>query len=420
MIDKHLIDKQQKKALEYLLDSYENSKTFRGDNRINQSFSVSIGKLFPRYCDDAEYDFFCMINDAMNDLKSLGLIKTEYEKNGVLKKIILNPEQLGLCYELLDRLPRRKEQEQLAHIWQDVCPRDDAAIWDDGKLAPLMKYIDAQRIRVQKNQNVEYFHQNLKEYRDLILAVKAVLENQEEQYIRNFSIQLFHDSKRMEQLQNAASALLFQYGEYQEKDTVLEECGIVKTPTYVTMKGNGKVRLGGQMIDLSLLLGDIALSTESLKSLETVTVLGERVVTVENLTSFHDYPLGDDFVIYLGGFHNQVKRNFLTELYQQNTEIEYCHFGDIDAGGFCIYEHLKRKTGIPFHMLYMDASTLRKYASETKPLTGNDRKRLLQLKEGLEKRTQDGDVGENYVDVIEYMLEGNCKLEQEAVNVHKE
>lgn len=71
-------------------------------------------------------------------------------------------------------------------------------------------------------------------------------------------------------------------------------------------------------------------------------------------------------------------------------------------------------------MLYMDASTLRKYASETKPLTGNDRKRLLQLKEGLEKRTQDGDVGENYVDVIEYMLEGNCKLEQEAVNVHKE
>ena len=74
------------------------------------------------------------------------------------------------------------------------------------------------------------------------------------------------------------------------------------------MSGNGSIKIGRksssdeQKIDLSIIEGDIALSTESVKSLKDVTVMGKRVVTVENLTSFHDYPAKDDFVVYLGGF----------------------------------------------------------------------------------------------------------------------
>lgn len=48
----------QKKVLNKLLDSYEKSKTFQGENKVNQSFIVEISKLFPRYNDDAEYEFF--------------------------------------------------------------------------------------------------------------------------------------------------------------------------------------------------------------------------------------------------------------------------------------------------------------------------------------------------------------------------
>ena len=75
------------------------------------------------------------------------------------------------------------------------------------------------------------------------------------------------------------------------------------------MSGNGSIKIGGksssdeQKIDLSIIEGDIALSTESVKSLKDVIVMGKRVVTVENLTSFHDYSVEDDFVVYLGGFH---------------------------------------------------------------------------------------------------------------------
>ena len=254
------------------------------------------------------------------------------------------------------------------------------------------------------------------------MAVKAVLENQEEVFIRSLSMQLFHDSKRMEQLKHKAEALLYQYGAYQERDFVLEECGIVHTPTYVMMKGNGSIRIGRkgktgsdeQEINLSLMEGDIALSTQSLKSLKAVTVMGKRVVTVENLTSFHDYSTEDDFVVYLGGFHNKVKRDFLLYLYQQNPEKEYRHFGDIDAGGFYILEHLKKATGISFRSLYMDTKTLERYRGDRKPLTENDRKRLLRLKEELTERMKHEET-EDYRGVISYMLDENCKLEQEAV-----
>lgn len=416
-----MMDELQRKVLEHLLDSYERSKTFQGENQVSQNFMVNIGKLFPRYHDDAEYDFFCQVNEAMEELSRLSLVRLEYERKGILKKVCLNPDRLNICYELLGRTPRKREQQELLKVWEELLPDEDSSSREESaesgreRLLPLQRYLAAQRARLEKNQNVEYYAHDLKEYRELLLAARAVLENREEVFVRNLSMQLFHDSKRMEQLAPRLEALLYQYGEFQEKGAVLEECGIVHTPTYVMIKGNGELTLGGQKLALSLLKGDIALSTETVRSLTDVTVLGKRVVTVENLTSFHDYPAGQDLVIYLGGFHNKVKRDFLICLYRQNPDKEYRHFGDIDAGGFYILEHLKRKTGIAFRSLHMDVATLQRYEADLRFLTGNDRKRLQQLREALQEQKRQGECLEDYGEVIDYMLRHSCKLEQEAV-----
>ena len=53
------IEKIKQKTLHKLLDQYEKSKTFTGNNQVNQSFSKRVGELFPKYVDDSEYDFFC-------------------------------------------------------------------------------------------------------------------------------------------------------------------------------------------------------------------------------------------------------------------------------------------------------------------------------------------------------------------------
>ena len=81
------------------------------------------------------------------------------------------------------------------------------------------------------------------------------------------------------------------------------------------------------------------------------------------------------------------------------------HFGDIDAGGFYILEHLKTKTGIPFQPYRMNAETLKKYKKQAVPLTEHDRKRLQKLRQN-----------PVYSETIRYMLENNIKLEQEHIN----
>ena len=277
---------------------------------------------------------------------------------------------------------------------------------------PLEAYAQSQLERIAQNKNVEYYDESdaeFQDFADLLLLARSALDHEEEVFVRDFSMRLFGDSKRVEQLRPKVQGLLFQYGNFDERETVLAECGVIATPTYVSVKGNLRLTLGAQQLDLSALCGDISFSTATLSDITSVRVMGRRVVTVENLTSFHDYQAGEDTVIYLGGFHNAVKRRFLEQLYRENPAAEYCHFGDLDAGGFYILSHLRRKTKIPFRPLYMDAETLKKYRQFTKPLSTNDRKRLQLLLEMPEFSGTDGDV-------IRYMLEHDCKLEQEAVS----
>lgn len=126
-------------------------------------------------------------------------------------------------------------------------------------------------------------------------------------------------------------------------------------------------------------------------------------MTIENLTSFHDVFLKDTFYIFTNGFHNHAIEAFLKCLYDFLGEsVHYFHFGDIDAGGFHIYESLIKKTQIPFQMYKMNIEMLKKYKDYTKPLTQNDRKRLLSFKE-------------NQNELIDYMLKNNVKLEQEII-----
>lgn len=406
----------QKKVLQSLLDTYEKSKTFMETNKVNQSFGISVAKIFPRYKDDAEYDFFCDVNESLQELERLSLVHL-LKRNGVIQKAVLNPERLDECYKTLGRIPRKEEQAAIVKIWDEIISENQ---FGKENLQPLWEYLRAQRDRIKNNKNVEFYEHDENDYRDLLKLTAAALSNEQEVFIRTLSIRLFADSKRLESLAPRMETLLFRYGEYEEKESVLEECGIVKTPTYVMIKGNARICLGAQEIDLSEIEGDLALSTATIKGLKWVEVLGERVVTIENLTSFHEYISGEDFVVYLGGFHNKVKREFLRFLFEQNPEKEYRHFGDIDAGGFYILEHLKRKTGIPFRSLFMDTKVLQTHGGSTVPLTPNDRKRLQALYDELQQKAAEGKPMEDYRDTLAFMLEKDCKLEQETVNVSHE
>ena len=404
--------KIQSKILNTLIDQYERSKTFSGENKVRQSFSVVVSKLFPKYSDSAEYDFYVTLNEDILSLEKKDFVSVVREKSGKIKTVSLNAsdEVLSAIYAFINRTPRKERQSELLALIEKYTesPSDSESVEE----SPLQKFLAEQKTRIAQNKNAEHFMdtaEGLVDFSDILKGVQAVLSNEEEIFIRDFSVRVYGDSKRFEKLQSAILSILTKYGDFDERENVLAEYGIVKTPTYVCVKGNGEITLGSQKINLSALHGDIAFSTQSLKEIADIEVFGARVVTIENLTSFHDYKNTDDFVIYLGGFHNSVKRDFIRRVYEQNQQKEYFHFGDIDAGGFYILNHLKKRTGIPFQPMMMDIAALQKYSAQIKPLTQEDKLRL--------KRMCGQKEFAEFCDILQYMLFNNCKLEQENVIV---
>ena len=155
-------------------------------------------------------------------------------------------------------------------------------------------------------------------------------------------------------------------------------------------------------MDAAGLDGGVGISTTDVKKIVSVKIQDEKIVTIENLTSFFSFSEPNVCAVYLGGFCNHLRREFLMKVYGAEPAKEYFHYGDIDAGGFYIFEHLRAKTGIPFRTLWMDIDTLRRYRPYWKELTKNDVSRLQKIKSPI------------FQEVIAFMLKENCKLEQEA------
>lgn len=385
------------KVLNELLDLYEKSKTFLGENKNHQTFKVTVSKLFPKYEDDSEFELYKEINQNLDSLQKRGLITIKAERSGKISSVFLEENAIEQVYEYIKRTPKADRNNQLTELWENYNNLPDDLF------SPLLEYIKEQKIRISTNKAVQFFDENFVDYEDLLNAVKAVLSNQNEIFIRELSVKLFNNSKRLEAIENPVRSLLYKYGEYDDKETVLEEHNIIKTPTYVMVKGKGILHCG-ETIDLSKIKGDIGLSTETLKDLFSVELNGANVITIENLTNFHKYQSNNELVIYLGGFHNSIKRDFIKLVEKCNPRAAFKHFGDIDAGGFYILEHLKKKTGINFLSHNMDITTLEKNKDHWMKLTENDKNRLLSINE---KTTC-------YKDSIDYMLKNNCKLEQES------
>lgn len=387
--------KYEKQILNVLLDKYEKSKSFMGTNRVNQHFTQKISQLFPRYEDVSEYDLFCTVNESITALESQRFVRAKKQKNGVVQCVVLNMDLLESIYKYLGRIPKIDIVSDLKKL---LC-----LYKDENNI--LSEYCNHQIKRIEANKAVELFDGDLVTYESLLKTVSKITDVKSETFERDFSIQVLGDSKAFEKIRSKVISLLYEYGDFPEKETLLADLNIIKNPGHVYFKGKGKITVCGQTIDFSEMNGDLAISSDMLKSIDNITILGKTVITIENLTTFNAFRCGDSFAIYLGGYHNSSRRNFIKRVYKQNPDKKYLHFGDIDAGGFYILQHLRNRTGIAFESYCMDLQTLKDNLQYAKKLTENDRKRLSAL--------TDTEFGET----IKFMLENNCKLEQEAMDL---
>lgn len=388
-----MIKKYELIILNQLLDKYEKSKTFRGDNRVQQKFTVKVDAIFPDYKEHSNIEGFEMINQAVEQLVRENIVRAKFNKAKVCSQVTLNQSSLDGAYKKAARTSKKATNEDIINVLEKY--RDENDI--------LNSFVEKQLQRIKNNNPVHFYNKDIGDFHNVLMAVDEILKVEEETYERDFSVRVFKDSKAFEKIRPKVVNLLFEYGDFPEKDQVLETLNIVKNPTHVHFKGAGYMVLSGQTIDFSSFKSDIALSSSLLEDVESIKITGKTVMTIENLTSFHSAKKEGVFIVYLGGFHNKVRREFIKKIYKDNPDISFCHFGDVDAGGFYILQHLKNKTGIDFKPYKMDIQTLKEYSDFWKPLSENDGRRLSNLLES------------EFGETVKYMIENNCKLEQEAV-----
>ena len=401
----------EERILQTLLDSYERSRLSRGENEVavHNAFPIT-PKTMPIYFDENSLAYE-EIHGTAGHLEEMGYTCSVWKggkKNHILQKIVLCDEKVDEIYRHLGRVPEKQMQQAQLAVLQELKTECSTPVARNF-ICWLMK-------RLEQGKTVkEYLNLDDTEgSRRLIRAIHRIETNQKEIYIREFSVQCFGDSKELEKKSGLIGKIFRRFSDDMEdmdNDVILEEYGIYRTPNYVYVKGSGRLRIGtpeAYDIDLRSLRQGIGLSGEDLDGLEwKVDVSVKRIITIENLTTFFRWEEPDSVLIYLGGYHNAVRRKFLQKLYQVFPEAEYFHFGDIDVGGFEIYEDLCRRTGIPFTTYKMGISELEQYEQYTRELTENDRKRMDSL--------LNNEAYENVWPILRYMKEHGKKLEQESI-----
>ena len=251
---------------------------------------------------------------------------------------------------------------------------------DSTNLAVCRKFIRFLLERLEENRTVKEFIQldNMNESRVLLSAVQAVEQNDKSLYMREFSILNFQDSKVFEQLAGKIHHIFTRFDDtYKSNDMTewLAEHNIYQTPNFVYLKGNTKICVGNEVVDLSCFYHGLGISGEDIDRIEILkNAKVSKIITIENLTTYFRWQETESLIVYLGGYHNAVRRNLLQKIYKSFPDAGYYHFGDIDAGGFEIYRDLCNKTGIPFEMYLMNLEVLMKYESFGKKLTQNDQR----------------------------------------------
>lgn len=399
-----------KRILNSLLDSYENSLLFTGENKVNISIDFPFNKKkLPAYFDESSYEYE-HIHSAMRELEEKGYIRIVWKKgkeNHIISKVVLNTALLDGAYQYVKRVPKSDLISSNIVLLEKYRSLYDTPV--------CQRFTDYLLERLHGCQTVKEYI-DLEDCRKTELLVKGIYEierNRKQCYIREFSIEVFHDSKTLEDIAGRLGKIFKKFREdFADKDIaeILAEYGIYHTPDYVYLKGRVCFAIGRTIYDIGNLKQGIGISGEDLSEIRFCDISAvKKVITIENLTTFFRWAESESLIIYLGGYHNSVRRALLKAVYEALPDAEYYHFGDIDAGGFEIYRDLCAKTGIPFKMYRMDLDTLVSHQKYGKELTGNDRERLKKI---LERNT--GETG-GFCELIRYMLENNVKLEQESI-----
>ena len=408
----------KEQLLSKLLDQYEKSVTYTGENKVKQVFLVKPSDIFKGYNKGflppeqlfQEKEFERLIRQ----MESEGLIHVVPPNTGILRQICAVPERWEDYYACLNRTEKNILKKRLEEVYHRFCQCDLLEAYGKEKLQTLKN----SRARKLDEKKVE---KEITEAEAIWNLVQFLKENQEKQRTtleREMSEAVLHDSKQWEKIYRKKVCGILEYtGRYDEplaeleeererQTALLEEFYIYSNPAYIYLKGDARICLeDGRELRI---YHDLPMSIpfETFQKAKSIQIRDAALMTVENLTSFHRLEREHIFYLFLSGYHTRTKQALLQRIARENPGLSWYHFGDLDPDGLAIAGHLIRKTGLPFQLCAMGVQELQRFQTYAKPLEAPDRAKA----EAMIKQ------GSSYAGILRYMLEHNCKLEQEIIS----
>ena len=388
------------------MDNYRKSKKDSGDNKTNRRTQVKPEKLYKKYnANDGDFEEISKFNQAAERLSKLGFIRSVKETFGTqIQSIFLVDECIQEAEKYLaEKCGYVSKDMKIEKLRNLVGKYKNASPICEKECARLLESIAERKVP-----------KNIDELDDVLKAIAFIENNQEELYMREMSMKVYGDSKYFENvsLQPVCSMLRKYSKQNLREDELLDEIlliyHITREPQKLCIKGKAIINIGGTEVDISSFSEGVEFQASELKNIKSVKLMVPYFMTIENRTSYLRYAKDDVVVFYLGGYANRYQRDFIKAVYMSNSDANYLHFGDIDAGGFWIHHNLCEITGVNFELFSMSADELGngEFASCLHKLSDSDRSRLQELMRFKE-----------YKQVIEYMLNHNVKLEQEIVSL---
>ena len=386
-----------------MVDRYERRKGTSAQNgKPQRAVTFDLAKHYPIYRDHLSEEEQA-IDDAVTRLSSWQMVAAPRSAQGYYTKITLRLDHIQEIYEFLGRKPAQETRQEQLQLLLDA-QRQNPDTLSSRFAGELMAALQAGRSPGYGLQG------NVEKLRDVLLALEKIGQLNKETYVRNFSEAVFHDSKHFHSISGIIRSILSDLTDQPvEKKQILEYYNLLENPTYLYLKGGWILEFPDSCIRVTDLPGGIGLTSDGLSAIRSVLLEPRTVITVENLTTYHDIPSDDRAVLYLGGFPNSARASFLRMVYASKPDAVYLHYGDLDPYGLLILENLKQKTGIPFAASGMDLATLQAcfQAGHYRPLTAEDRK------------VMQSPMLCAYREIFAFMQAHNCKAEQESLSAMK-
>lgn len=398
----------EEKILISLVEKYRKSKKDNKTNKIARRTKIIPTELYRYYNrNDGDMEKIEALNQAAEQCCEKGFLTYETEGfSSEIRALYLVDDKVEEIERYLEETcqyeSKTAKQRYVMQMLETYSGRSPAADRECEKL----------RAALAKNRIPAKYQQT----EMLLKALVFIENNQTELFLREASMMIYGDSKYLgDNMLNLVCTALRDSrerpcAENELEDEILEEYRIVREKQKICLKGDVVVRIAGRELELGAFADGVEFFDEQLKQLEWVRVRTPQFMTVENQTSWFRLQKSETTLMYLGGYATRSQRDFLKKVCADNPGLFFWHFGDIDAGGLYIHEHLCRVTGIPFEMYRMSRQELEdeRYKSCLHPLTNQDRIRLNSLRKQ-----------EKYRELAEYMVKQNAKLEQEIVSYYE-